>query len=131
MGLKNVGSRTITGVVNLIDVTQSTLEAAMHGASLRHTVLAGNIANANTRGYQRRDVDFQGTLREALASGAPAPAAASFTVAVDPGVVRADGNGVNIDVESARLAENDLAYESLAQVARARVDIIESAIGAR
>ncbi len=36
---------------------------------LRQTLLTNNIANANTPGYQREDLNFQGALRDALASG--------------------------------------------------------------
>ena len=51
------------------DVTQALLERAMSGASLRQTALSNNIANANTAGYKRSDVDFASTLAGALDSG--------------------------------------------------------------
>ena len=42
----------------LFDTTQLALERAIEGAALRHEALADNLANANTPGYQRVDVDF-------------------------------------------------------------------------
>jgi flagellar basal-body rod protein FlgB len=41
-----------------------------------------------------------------------------------------DGNSVDIDVESSKLAENGLTYESLVSVAKGRIEILQSAIGA-
>jgi flagellar basal-body rod protein FlgB len=53
----------------------------------------------------------------------------SFSVQTDQSATRVDGNGVDIDVESANLAENGLEYQALVQVARGRLDILDSAIG--
>ena len=116
--------------MNLFDTTQTGLERAISGAALRHSVLAGNIANANTPGYARRDVDFHGALRSAMANGDDL-GDVQFAPTVDSGaVLRADGNGVDIDVESANLAENGLEYQSLVAVARGRIDILIAAMGA-
>ena len=43
--------------------------------------------------------------------------------------MQADGNSVDADTESAKLAENGLTYESLVSVAKGRLDIISAAIG--
>ena len=116
--------------MNLFDTTQAALERAMSGATLRHATLAGNLANANTPGYRPSDVDFHSALRQALAGGPDAVAAAEIAPAPSAdAVLRADGNGVDVDVESAKLAENGLELSALAQVARARLDILRSAIG--
>jgi flagellar basal-body rod protein FlgB len=56
--------------VELFDTTQIALERALAGSSLRQQALANNIANANTPGYQRVDVDFHQALADAL-QGAP------------------------------------------------------------
>jgi len=56
------------------------LEQVVAFAQRRHTVLAGNIANLDTPGYQVRDLsveDFQARLREALAQAKQAPAGGS------------------------------------------------------
>ena len=50
----------------LFDTTQLALERTIQGAALRQTALAGNLANANTPGYQRVDVDFHSALGRAL-----------------------------------------------------------------
>jgi flagellar basal body rod protein FlgB len=51
------------------------------------------------------------------------------TDAVAP--VRADGSTVDVEREAAEQASNGLTYQALATVMRARIDIIESAVGAR
>lgn len=114
--------------MSLIDTTQLALESAMRGAWTRQTLLTNNIANANTPGYHREDLNFQGALRQALAAG-ESPAAVQFTPEVSPQVVDAEGNGVSIDQESSQLAENGLEYEALTQVMNTRDEILRSAMG--
>ena len=116
--------------MNLTDTTQLGLEQAIAGAGLRQTAIAQNIANANTPGYQRKDVDFHSTLAAALESGREAVERAGFEMDADPAsVMRVDGGGVDIDQESSALARNGLEYEALVAVARGRNDIMRSALG--
>ena len=118
--------------MSLFDTTQAALERAMSGATLRHATLANNLANANTPGFRPSDVDFHSTLRSALAGGSAAVEAAQIGPApTGQAVLRADGNGVDVDVESAKLAENGLELSALAQIAAARMDIIRLAAGTR
>ncbi len=118
--------------MNLFDTTQLGLERAVAGASMRQATLAGNIANANTPGYQRRDVDFHSALSSAMQDGRGAVDKVAFQAATVPGAaMRADGNTVDIDVESANLASNALEYEALVAVTRGRIDVLESAMGVR
>ena len=42
------------------------------GAAARQQAIAQNLANVDTPGYQRVDVDFHKTLRDAMASGGSA-----------------------------------------------------------
>jgi flagellar basal-body rod protein FlgB len=43
--------------------------------------------------------------------------------------MRADGNGVDIDTESAQMAKNGLEYDALVSVDKARIQILQSAMG--
>jgi flagellar basal-body rod protein FlgB len=114
--------------MSLFDTTQHALERAISGAAMRQTTLAQNIANANTPGYRRQDVDFHSALSAAMSEGHPGTA--EFGVTTDStGPLRADGNNVDIDAEAAKSAQNALEYDSLVAVARARIDIIKSAMG--
>jgi flagellar basal-body rod protein FlgB len=115
--------------MTLFDVTQLALETAIRGSALRQTTLAGNVANANTPGYQRQDVDFKSALQSALSSGGDVEHM-SFAAATDSSSpMQADGNAVDIDVENANLAKNGLEYEALVAVTSARIAILKSAMG--
>ena len=115
--------------MTLFDVTQLSLETAIRGSAMRQTTLASNVANANTPGYRRQDVDFHGALKAAMDMGADVENVA-FTPATDGSApMQADGNAVDIDVENANLAKNGLEYEALVSVASARIAILKSAMG--
>jgi flagellar basal-body rod protein FlgB len=112
------------------DPTQSVLEAAMRGASLRQTLLTNNLANADTPGYQPQDVSFQSQLASAMSSGASVEDLA-FKPSTDNGPIGPNGNGVNADQQSAQLAENGLLYDALAQILTAHDSILEYAMGTK
>lgn len=121
--------------MELFDTTQAALEAAMRGSAARQQAIAQNLANANTPGYRRVDVDFQSALKQALGDGSTTTRsldAMTPTTAVDrSAVMRMDGNSVDVDSEAAAEAQNGLLYEGVAQVMKARIDILESAMGTR
>ena len=117
----------------LFDTTQNALEAAISGAAQRQQALAANLANANTPGYQRVDVDFHSSLAAALGSedAGEAVHAVKFTPQVDSsGATRADGSSLDVDAESAKLAANALEHQAAVQVAHARIGILKAAMGA-
>ena len=117
----------------LIDTTQLALERSISGAAQRHEALAANIANAATPGYRRVDVDFHGALTAALGSSDARHAveATGFTTQVDGsvGATQADGNSIDVDAESAKLAANALEQQAAVSVARTRNAILRSAMG--
>jgi len=117
--------------MTLFDSTQLSLEAAMRGATLRQTLLTNNMANVNTPGYQRQDVDFHSALRAAEASGSSLDTLAFQPTTDTSRAVRADGSGVDPDQESAALAENSLDYQALVQVDETRNTILQTAMGVR
>lgn len=117
--------------MSLFDTTQLSLEAAMRGSSMRQTLLTDNLANVNTPGYQRKDVDFHATLQDAMQSG-ESPESVAFDPSTDASrTVRADGSGIDPDQESASLAENALEYQALVTVSGARTTILQTAMGVR
>jgi flagellar basal-body rod protein FlgB len=119
----------------LFDTSQLALERAISGASTRQNALAANIANADTPGYRRVDVDFHSALSAAMGSSDARSALerTGFTPQVDrsAGAVRADGSTVDIDSESAKLAANALDQQAAVTVAQTRIHILETAIGAK
>jgi flagellar basal-body rod protein FlgB len=116
--------------MGILDPTQITLMRAISGATLRNGVLANNLANADTPGFQPSDVDFHAALSDALAAGPAALSAVGFSPEqLSPGALRADGNGVDAEAESAKLAENGLELSALTQVAGSRLQIMRTALG--
>ena len=114
----------------LFDITHVALERAMTGASLRQKTLTENLANANTPGYQRKDVDFHGTLQRAMAGGTSALERTGFAAEVTgEGAVRPDGGTVDVDRESTLLAENGMEYQALASVVNTQAEILRAAMG--
>ena len=110
----------------LFDLTTHLLEQAMIGASRRQSALSANLANANTPGYVRQDVDFQDALAGAVDSGGDVSRLV-FEPTADRGAgpVRADGNTVDIDTEMASINQNSLHYQSIVAVQRARFRELE------
>jgi len=116
----------------LYDTTQIALERTIQGASLRNEALAANLANANTPGYRRVDVDFHSTLAQAMGTGKPRAAVetAGFAMETDnTGALRADGSTVDVDAESAKLAANGLEHQTAVSIAATRLSILRSAMG--
>lgn len=93
--------------------------------SKRSTLLASNIANADTPGFKARDIDFRNVLQRASgdqmslkttnrnhlggASGAAAEADLLYRVPYQPSL---DGNTVSTQVEQAEFAQNALRYQA-------------------
>jgi flagellar basal-body rod protein FlgB len=117
----------------LIDTTQLALERSISGATQRQEALAANIANASTPGYRRVDVDFHGALAAALGSSDARNAlrSTSFTTQADAsvGATQADGNSIDVENESAKMAGNALEQQAAVSVAKTRNAILRSAMG--
>jgi flagellar basal-body rod protein FlgB len=112
----------------LVDPTQQLLEAAMRGSWQRQTALTNNIANADTPGYQREEVNFESELQGAM-NGGEDLTQIQFHAEPQPGETGPNGAGISVDQESAKLAENGLDYQALTQVVGVRNSIISAAIG--
>jgi flagellar basal-body rod protein FlgB len=111
-----------------LDSTQAILASAMRGAWQQQTLLTNNIANADTPGYKREDVNFQATLRNAV-DNESSPESVQFEPETQSQVLSPNGNGVSIDQESALLAENGLDYETLSQMLGAEDTTMLAAMG--
>jgi len=120
--------------------------AALMMRSHRQQVLASNLANADTPGYQARDIDFESALRDQVAGthsqGALALAATDtrhitaggaqgdapallYRTVMQPAI---DGNTVDPDVERAHFAENTTGFETAAALLGATIKSRQMAI---
>lgn len=119
---------------------------AMSVQRRRMEVLSANIANADTPGFQARDVDFASTLASVIKSDSQG---ASRTLTTDarhipmnlnpagdgsrlayrvPMQPSADGNSVDVQVEQAKFAEAALHYQASLQFADGRIRGLMTAI---
>ncbi|MBP3603945.1 MAG: flagellar basal body rod protein FlgB [Lachnospiraceae bacterium] len=101
------------------------LGKAADASWMRNEVIANNIANVDTPGYKRQDVDFETQLRHALGNtrykSVDARVAAATSAELTARVYtdsagfsyRLDGNNVDIDTESTELAANQIKYNGL------------------
>ena len=112
-----------------IDVLSRLLDVA----SLRHRVVAHNIANVNTPGYHELDVSFENAFARAVDRGNldKALQVRAGVGTADGGPERADGNNVDIDFEMARLNKNTLLYRVYTQVLAGYIAQARSAVTGR
>src|SRR3954452_15897537 len=97
------------------------LERYMDLLSVRQKLVASNIANADTPGYQTQDIDFQREFRNA-GGGAP------HVQDVGGLAVKNDGNNVSLDREARLLSENALRFQLASQLMKAQIRQVRSAI---
>lgn len=101
------------------------MDKAADAAWIRNDCINNNLANVNTPGYKREDVDFKGQLKQAMGRFhymTTDEKVANLTKTdlqplsyIDYGgySYRMDENNVDIDVENAYLAENQIYYNGL------------------
>jgi flagellar basal-body rod protein FlgB len=128
-------------MVDRLDAEFKFGQEALNLRSYRQQVLSSNIANANTPGYQARDVNFSSALKTALAKGGHdetgsdgglvlATADARQIIAHSPSTSGGadaaygrllyqvptqsslDGNSVDLDTQRVQFADNALHYET-------------------
>lgn len=77
----------------------------------RLELIASNLANADTPGFQARDLDFRKLLAQAGgdAAGVGAAAQPQYRVPLQPSV---DGNSVDVQIEQAQFADAALRYQA-------------------
>lgn len=98
--------------------------------TLRHRVLAQNVANVNTPGYQKLSVSFDETLAAKLdREGSKRLRGMNPQVVVDETLPeRFDGNDVDIDREMMRLSKNTLLNNALLQIVSTKAAIMRRSI---
>lgn len=90
--------------------------AALQIQGRRMQLLASNIANADTPGFQAKDLDFKTALDAAMRGGEMTPGA----IGSDEGVVKyrvplqpsADGNTVDVQVEQGAYMDSAMHYQA-------------------
>jgi len=107
------------------------LEKGLEASWKRNQAITNNIANVDTVGFKRSEVEFESIFKSALEggtfaakrtrsghmyTGTPDLDDVSSIVTLDSSTsMRLDGNNVDIDYESAELAKNTIYYYTLIQ----------------
>ncbi len=90
--------------------------------STRQQLITSNIANADTPGYQTKDIDFQFEYLSLIQGQHPA-------VMEVPGLqVKNDGNNVSMDRETRLLAETAMRFNAAGSLLKGQLRIVKTAI---
>jgi flagellar basal-body rod protein FlgB len=106
----------------MLDAMTSNLERYMDLLSARQKLVASNIANADTPGYQSKDIDFQAEF--ASLTRGQQPLATNVEGLKD----KPDGNNVNLDREARLLAENAIRFNLATTLVRGQLKQVRDAI---
>lgn len=119
------------------------LKKGLDAESLRHRVIANNIANVNTPNFKKSTIKFESLLKKALGresiglittnprhyGGTPLLSELKPEVRVNRTTsMREDGNNVDIDEEMTNLAANDIEYQATAKELSERISLLRYVI---
>jgi flagellar basal-body rod protein FlgB len=133
------------------DMFGKTFQLVARNLDLRarnHTYIAGNVANAETPNYVSKSLSFENELKNAVKTGKSTGTSPTTNTAHIPlkgmaatleevhGVVEEsasptlgkDGNGVDLEREMGRLAENQILYNASVQVLSKQFELLKYAV---
>jgi flagellar basal-body rod protein FlgB len=114
--------------MRLLDATGTRLATALDVLGRRHEILSSNLANAQTPGYARGDLDFTAALRAANEREErhdPENAAGGGDVLA---FVRNDGTQPDLELEMAEVASNTMHFLSVTTLLTMKLDLLRTAI---
>ncbi len=122
-------------VFNYVNILSKAADATW----TRGKLLANNLSNVSTPGYKRQDIEFQSYLANALQQGAGTldkKVAGVDLESIQPTIYtdntnlsyRLDGNNVDIDTESANVAENQITNQALLEAMTQEFSRIKTAL---
>ncbi len=107
----------------------------------RESIITNNIANVDTPGYKRKDIDFQSVLSTELGKCSQESLDSKINSVnlsdLNPSVYtdhsnysyRLDGNNVDIDTEEVELASEQIRYEALTTSIDSEFSRMRTALG--
>ena len=115
------------------------LEKSLDATWLRNDVISQNIANADTPGYKRKEVQFEEFLSSELKNSRITSGKSRISGSGDIRITedhknysyRLDGNNVDIEQEMAQMAMNTLRYNTLIQRMSGQFSKIRTIISGR
>jgi flagellar basal-body rod protein FlgB len=106
----------------MLDNVGAGIEQYMNLVVARQKLVASNIANADTPGYQTKDIDFHSELQSQMSGSKP------NVIDVSGLKNKNDGNNVDMDREARLLAENALRFSVASNLAHSEITSIRTAI---
>jgi len=114
------------------DPTNTLLTEMIRATALRHRVLASNLANVETPGYEAQEMTFSRALAEARGSNpqrAGGPVSIQTAIETDTDASpRRDGNSVDLDRQMVKLAQNTGWHTAMIQILSNRFSMLKAAI---
>jgi flagellar basal-body rod protein FlgB len=107
---------------HMLDSVGASIEQYMNLVSTRQKLVASNIANADTPGYQTKDIDFSAELANQMSGSKP------NVIEVSGLKNKNDGNNVDMDREARLLAENALRFSVASNLAHSEISTLRTAI---
>lgn len=116
------------------------LTRALDASSLRQETLSNNISNINTPGYKAQRVAFENVLEQAMSANGLSGTherhlGLGSTEGVQPRIVRREGtsirdngNNVDVDLEMAELAANNIYYNALTNQLSSKYAMVRSVL---
>lgn len=119
------------------------LDKAADASWLRETAITNNLANIDTPGYKRLDVDFQSVLKKEMGmskytsldkkvrslNGDLSSLTVSTYTDSSNYSYRLDGNNVDVDTENVELASEQIRYEALTSSINSQFNCMKAAMG--
>lgn len=128
----------------IFDTSMAVLNKVLDLRAQKEKVIASNIANSETPGYAPTRFEFENELQQAIGKNSfPLQTTHSQHIPIQAGNLQevrgvtftepdtskiGDQNGVSIDEEMLALSENELMYETSAQLLKKKLNILKYVI---
>jgi len=112
------------------DGVANVLHGALNGLSVRQNVIADNIANVDTPNFRATSVDFESSLRDAIAGGAVTPDSTSVTTTPTNSPAGVNGNNVDLRKETMAAMQSVFQYQIVSRATSDRLEYVRVAAGA-
>jgi flagellar basal-body rod protein FlgB len=111
------------------DRVEGVLHTALAGLSLRQDVVADNIANIDTPNFRARSVDFEESLRTAVARGGVPESGIALTSTPTQTPVGPNGNNVDLRKETMAAMQTVFQYQTVTRAVSDRLALVRTAAG--
>ena len=94
----------------MFDLTIQAIQSSLDGLAARQRIIAQNLANSETPGYIAKNVNFEDSLRSAMASGDPSQTTITTSNTSDRDHCRT-ATTCNVDAQTVALVDTGLRYQ--------------------